>query len=109
MRSAVAGSSAARHAAALSRPVRGGVGQLDAVAASQPAATADGCVAQHVGQVAGNGRMLLVHNSMLKPSRSIKMLTFMLLAAVGRLDGDKRLEERRRNCCKGYCARSSSQ
>ena len=27
--------SAARHAAALSRPVRGGVGQLDAVAASQ--------------------------------------------------------------------------
>ena len=95
--------SAARHAAALSRPVRGGVGQLDAVAASQPAAMADGCVAQHVGQVAGNGRMLLVHNSMLKPSRSIKMLTFMLLAAVGRLDGDKRLEERRRNCCKG-CA-----
>ena len=48
--------------------------------------------------------MLLVHNSMLKPSRSIKMLTFMLLAAVGRLDGDKRLEERRRNCCKG-CVR----
>ena len=84
MRSAVAGASAARHAAALSRPVRGGVGQLDAVAASQPAAMADGCVAQHVGQVAGKGRMLLVHNSMLKPSRSIKMLTFMLFAAVGR-------------------------
>ena len=36
--------------------------------------------------------MLLVHKSMLKPSRSIKMATFMLLAAVGRLDGDKRLE-----------------
>ena len=53
--------------------------------------------------------MLLVHNSMLKPSRSIKMLTFMLLAAVGRLDGDKRLEERRRNCCKGCCATSSTQ
>eukprot|EP00964_Phaeocystis_antarctica_P072050 scaffold44024_cov42-Phaeocystis_antarctica.AAC.2 len=53
MRSAVAGASAARHAAALSRPVRGGVGQLDAAAASQPAAMADGCVAQHVGQVAG--------------------------------------------------------
>ena len=35
---AVAGASAARHAAALARPVRGGVGQLDAVAASQPAA-----------------------------------------------------------------------
>ena len=108
MRAAVAGASAARHAAALSRPVRGGVGQLDAAAASQPAAMADGCVAQHVGQVAGKGRMLLVHNSMLKPSRSIKMLTFMLLAAVGRLDGDKRLEERRRNCCKGCCARSST-
>eukprot|EP00964_Phaeocystis_antarctica_P099439 scaffold65283_cov82-Phaeocystis_antarctica.AAC.1 len=75
MRSAVAGASAARHAAALSRPVRGGVGQVDAVAASQTAAMADGCVAQHVRQVAGNGRMLLVHNSMLKPSRSIKMLT----------------------------------
>ena len=35
MRGAVAGANAARHAAALSRPVRGGVGQLDAVAASQ--------------------------------------------------------------------------
>jgi len=35
-----------------------------------------------------------VHNSMLKPSRSIKMLTFMLLAAVGRLDGDKRAHSR---------------
>ena len=81
MRGAVAGANAARHAAALSRPVRGGVGQLDAVAASQPAAMADGCVAQHVGQVAGKGRMLLVHNSMLKPSRSIKMLT--LIHAVG--------------------------
>jgi len=108
MRSAVAGASAARHAAALSRPVRGGVGQLDAVAASQPAAMADGCVAQHVGQVAGKRGKLLVHNSMLKPSRSIKMLTFMLLAAVGRLDGDKRLEERRRNCYKGCCAKSST-
>ena len=108
MRGAVAGASAARHAAALARPVRGGFGQLDAVAASQPAAMADGCVAQHVGQVAGKRGKLLVHNSMLKPSRSIKMLTFMLLAAVGRLDGDKRLEARRRNCCKGYCARSSS-
>eukprot|EP00964_Phaeocystis_antarctica_P164292 scaffold142122_cov133-Phaeocystis_antarctica.AAC.2 len=72
-RSAVAGGSAARHAAALSRPVRGGVGQLDAVAASQPPAMADGCVAQHVGKVGGKGRMLLVHKSMLKPSRSIKM------------------------------------
>ena len=32
----VAGASAARHAAALAMPVRGGVGQPDAVAASQP-------------------------------------------------------------------------
>ena len=84
MRGAVAGASAARHAAALARPVRGGVGQLDAVAASQPAAMADGCVAQNVvGQLPGKGGILLVHNSMLKPSRSIKMLTFMLLAALG--------------------------
>ena len=83
MRGAVAGASTARHATELARPVRGGVGQLDAVAASQPAAMADGCVAQHVGQVAGKRGKLLVHNSMLKPSRSIKMLTFMLLAAVG--------------------------
>ena len=49
-----------------------------------------------------------MHNTMLKPSRSIKMLTFMLLAAVGRLDGDKRLEERRRNCYKGCCAKLST-
>ena len=47
-----------------------------------------------------------MHNSMLNPSRSIKILTFVLLAAAGRLDGDKRIEERRRNCCKGCCARS---
>ena len=104
MRGAVAGANAARHAGALSRPVRGGVGQLDAVAASQPAAMADGCVAQDVGTTWRKAGILLVHNTMLKPSRSIKMLTFMLLAAVGRLDGDKRLEERRRNCCKG-CVR----
>jgi len=61
------------------------------------------------GESCREGRMLLVHNSMLKPSRSIKMLTFMLLAAVGRLNGDKRLEERRRNCCKGCCHRCRSQ
>ena len=107
MRGAVAGASAARHAAALSGPVRGGVGQLDAAAASQPAAMADGCVAQHIGQVPGKQEFLLVHNPMLKPSRSIKMLAFMLLA-VGRLDGDKRLEERRRNWCRA-AARSSTQ
>eukprot|EP00964_Phaeocystis_antarctica_P126734 scaffold90392_cov33-Phaeocystis_antarctica.AAC.1 len=104
MRAAVAGASAARHAAALSRPVRGEVGQLDAVAASQPATMADGCVAQDVDNIAGKAETLLVHSSMLKLSRSIKVPTFMLLAAVGRLDGDKRLEERRRNCCKG-CVR----
>jgi len=35
-----------------------------------------------------------VHNSMLKPSRSIKILTFMLLAAVGRLDGRRQAARR---------------
>ena len=94
MRAFVAGASAARHAGALARPVRCGVGQLDAVTASQTAAMADGCVAQNIGQLPGKGGILLVHNSMLKPSRSIKMLTFMLLAAVGRLDGDKRAHSR---------------
>ena len=108
MRAFVAGASAARHAGELARTVRCGVGQFDAVTASQTAAMADGCVAQNLGQLPGKGGTLLVHNSMLKPSRSIKMLTFMLLAAVGRLDGDKRVEERRRNCCKGCCARSST-
>ena len=67
-----------------------------------------GWLRKHLSQLLGKGGILLVHNSMLKPSRSIKMLTFMLLAAVGRLDGDKRVEERRRNCCKGCCARSST-
>ena len=42
MRAFVAGASAARHAGALARPVRCGVGQLDAVTASQTAAMADG-------------------------------------------------------------------
>ena len=39
MRAFVAGASAARHAGALARPVRCGVGQLDAVTASQTTTT----------------------------------------------------------------------
>ena len=37
---------------------------------------------------------LIMYNSMLKQSRAIKMLTFMPLARVGRLDCGERLEER---------------
>ena len=58
--------------------VAGSVGQLDAVAASWPPAMADGCVAGNVGQLPGKGGILMVHSSMLKPSTSIKILTFML-------------------------------
>ena len=44
---------------------------------------------------------LIMYNSMLKQSRAIKMLAFMQLARVGRVDCDERLEERCKSCCKG--------